>query len=315
MKSNLEAINKQGVSIVIPCYNSELTLGSVLTDLGSEFRNSRITRYEIILVIDCAKDNTLRVALAQQKENSKIRILVLNKNFGQHAAIFAGLDQAKFDFIVTMDDDGQHLPSNVQSLLVPLCGDIDVVYGVPRVEEHSHVRNFFSRTAKYVTFKLLKIENARDISAFRAFKKIVIEGIEFRSLTSAVVDVVLNWNTNRFLAVKVDMAKRIAGKSNYTYYKLFKFALQMIIGYSIRPLRIATIVGLTIFFISSLVSVGLIIRSVRGEIVVPGYFSLSLFVLFLGSIQLITLGLIGEYLGKIHEHSMGKPLYLIKEVY
>ena len=315
MKSNLEAINKQGVSIVIPCYNSELTLGSVLTDLGSEFRNSRITRYEIILVIDCPKDNTLRVALAQQKENSKIRILVLNKNFGQHAAIFAGLDQAKFDFIVTMDDDGQHLPSNVQSLLVPLCGDIDVVYGVPRVEEHSHVRNFFSRTAKYVTFKLLKIENARDISAFRAFKKIAIEGIEFRSLTSAVVDVVLNWNTNRFLAVKVDMAKRIAGKSNYTYYKLFKFALQMIIGYSIRPLRIATIVGLTIFFISSLVSVGLIIRSVRGEIVVPGYFSLSLFVLFLGSIQLITLGLIGEYLGKIHEHSMGKPLYLIKEVY
>jgi undecaprenyl-phosphate 4-deoxy-4-formamido-L-arabinose transferase len=130
-----------------------------------------------------------------------------------------------------------------------------------------------------------------------------------------VVDVVLNWNTNRFLAVQVDMAKRIAGKSNYTYYKLFKFALQMIIGYSIRPLRIATIVGLTIFFISSLVSVGLIIRSVRGEIVVPGYFSLSLFVLFLGSIQLITLGLIGEYLGKIHEHSMGKPLYLIKEVY
>jgi glycosyltransferase involved in cell wall biosynthesis len=315
MSSSLETINKQGVSIVIPCYNSELTLGGVLTDLCSEFRDSRITRYEIILVVDCPKDNTLQIALARQKENSKIRILVLNRNFGQHAAIFAGLDQAKFNFIVTMDDDGQHLASNVQSLLVPLCGDIDVVYGVPKVEEHSHIRNFFSRTAKYVTFKLLKIENTKDISAFRAFKKIAIEGIEFRSLTSAVVDVVLNWNTNRFLAVKVDMAKRITGKSNYTYYKLFKFALQMIIGYSIRPLRIATIVGLIIFFISSAVSVGLIFRSVTGEIVVPGYFSMSLFVLFLGSIQLITLGLIGEYLGKIHEHSMGKPLYLIKEVY
>jgi len=270
-------------------------------------------RYEIILVIDGPKDNTLQIALEQQKENPKIRILVLNQNFGQHAAIFAGLSQAKFNFIVTMDDDGQHLASHVPNLLLPLCGDIDVVYGIPRIEEHNHIRNFFSRAAKYVTFKLLKIQNTKDISAFRAFKKLVIDGIDFRFLTSAVVDVVLNWNTNRFLTVKVDMAKRIEGRSNYTYLKLFKFALQMIIGYSIRPLRIATMAGLMIFSISATVSVGLIYRSVMGEIVVPGYFLLTLFVLFLWSLQLITLGLIGEYVGKIHEHSMRKPLYLIRE--
>ena len=300
---------------MIPCFGSAATLAGVVMGTRETFIKLEISRYEILLVIDDASKETIRAAKKIQEETTEVKVIELTRNYGQHAAIFAGLDQAKFNFIVTMDDDGQHLASNVQSLLVPLCGDIDVVYGVPKVEEHSHIRNFFSRTAKYVTFKLLKIENTKDISAFRAFKKIAIEGIEFRSLTSAVVDVVLNWNTNRFLAVKVDMAKRITGKSNYTYYKLFKFALQMIIGYSIRPLRIATIVGLIIFFISSAVSVGLIFRSVTGEIVVPGYFSMSLFVLFLGSIQLITLGLIGEYLGKIHEHSMGKPLYLIKEVY
>ena len=315
VRASIKTINSQGISVVIPCYNSERTLGKVLEDIKSEFKTLQIEKYEIILVLDGPRDGTMSVALDHQRRNRKIRVLELNKNFGQHAAIFAGLDEVKFNFIVTMDDDGQHPVSSIYDLVTPLCADVDVVYGVSRLEEHSHIRNFFSRFAKYITFKLLTIENAKDISAFRAFKRITVEGTEFRYLTSAVVDVVLNWNTSRFLAVKVDMAKRTTGKSNYNYYKLFKFAIQMITGYSVRPLRIATVVGFITFAISLAISAGLIVQSFRGEIVVPGYFSLSLFVLFLGSIQLLTLGLIGEYLGKIHEHSMRKPLYVIKTTY
>jgi undecaprenyl-phosphate 4-deoxy-4-formamido-L-arabinose transferase len=310
----VEKINAQGVSVVIPCYNSEQTLGNLLEDIHLEFKQKCITEYEIILVLDGPRDGTLKVAIDQQKKNKKITILELNKNFGQHAAIFAGLDESKFNFIVTMDDDGQHPVKSVYDLLAPLCGDIDVVYGVATQEEHNLIRSFFSRATKYLTFKLLDIPNAKDLSAFRAFKKIAITGTNFKKLTSGVVDVVLHWNTNKFLTIKVEMSKRTNGKSNYNFYTLTKFAIQMITGYSVKPLRIATMVGLVTFLASFMLLTSIVIQALRGEIIVAGYASLSLFVLFLGSIQLLTLGLIGEYLGKVHEHSMGKPHYLVKNV-
>jgi undecaprenyl-phosphate 4-deoxy-4-formamido-L-arabinose transferase len=310
----VKEINRQGVSVVIPCYNSEQTLGHLLEDINLEFKEKRITKYEIILVLDGPRDGTLHVAINQQKRDKKIIILELNKNFGQHAAIFAGLEESKFNFIVTMDDDGQHPVKSIYDLLAPLCGEIDVVYGVATREEHNFVRSFFSRASKYLTFKLLNIPNAKDLSAFRGFKKITITGTNFKNLTSGVVDVVLHWNTNKFLTIKVEMSKRTEGKSNYNFYTLSKFAIQMITGYSVRPLRISTMAGILTFLASFVLLTSIAIQAVRGEIIVAGYASLSLFVLFLGSIQLLTLGLIGEYLGKVHELSMGKPHYLVKQV-
>lgn len=301
--------------MVIPCYNSEKTLGQILDRIKLDFEDRGIRKYEVILVVDSPTDKTLSVAIEHQKQNGKIVILELNKNFGQHAAIFAGLTEVNYDFIVTMDDDGQHPVSEIISLLIPLCGDFDVVYGIAEVDEHNFLRNVFSRLAKYFAFKLLNIPNAKNISAFRAFKRITIEGIDFTHLTNAVVDVVLHWNTNNFLSIKVRMVKRAEGKSNYSFYKLSKLAVQMITGYSVRPLRIATMAGLVTFFASVVLLMTITIQSIRGEIVVAGYASLSLFVLFLGAIQLITLGLIGEYLGKVHENSMGKPQYLVKNIY
>jgi undecaprenyl-phosphate 4-deoxy-4-formamido-L-arabinose transferase len=214
-----------------------------------------------------------------------------------------------------MDDDGQHPVESIFDLLAPLCGEIDVVYGVATREEHNFIRSFFSRASKYLTFKFLKIPNAKDLSAFRAFKKITIAGTNFKNLSSGVVDVVLHWNTNKFVTIKVEMSKRTKGKSNYSFYTLAKFAIQMITGYSVRPLRIATMAGLLTFLGSFILLTTIAIQALRGEIIVAGYASLSLFVLFLGSIQLLTLGLIGEYLGKVHEHSMGKPHYLVKSVF
>ena len=315
MKTNLELINAQGVSVVIPCFNSEKTLGKVLSELKMEFSSWQIENYEVILVMDSPQDKTIDVALDHQEENHRIVILELNKNFGQHAAIFAGLNEVKFNFIVTMDDDGQHPVSELYALLSPLCEDFDVVYGVAAEDRQSFFRNIFSKFSKYLVFKLLKIQNAKEMSAFRAFKKIAISGIDLTKLTNAVVDVVLNWNTNRFHSVKIDMLKRSEGKSNYSLYSLLKMSIQLVTGYSVRPLRIASIVGLITFVGSFTLLAFITTQAVRGEIVVAGYASLSLFVLFLGSIQLLSLGLIGEYLGKVHEHSMGKPHYVVKRIF
>lgn len=314
MESRIKALNSHGISVVIPCFNSELTLGKVLDEITLEFKISKIRNYEIILVLDSPEDNTLQVAINQQKTNHNIIVMELNKNFGQHAAIFAGLSQANYNFIVTMDDDGQHPVNRILDLVSPLCEGFDVVYGVANKKEHNFLRNTLSKLIKFLIFKSMKIDNARNLSAFRAFKKTAVDGIEFRDLTSAIVDVVLNWNTNKFHTIKVDMSKRSIGKSNYNSFKLIKFAIQMITGYSIRPLRLATFAGLLTFFASFIILISLIIQTLKGEIVVAGYASLSLFILFLGAIQLLTLGLIGEYLGKVHEKSMGKPLYLIKSI-
>jgi glycosyltransferase involved in cell wall biosynthesis len=311
----IETINSEGVSVVIPCYNSEQTLGHLLGEIESEFKEKSVINYEIILVVDGPKDGTLEVAIDQQAKNKKITVLELNRNFGQHAAIFAGLEESRLNFIVTMDDDGQHPVKSIYDLITPLCGDIDVVYGVSNVEEHNVLRNFFSRATKYITYKLLNIPNAKNISAFRGFKRIAMKGVDFRALTSAVVDVVLHWNTNKFQTVQVQMSKRANGKSNYNLYSLTKFAIQMITGYSVRPLRIATFAGLLTFFASFILLISIAIQALNGKIIVAGYTSLSLFVLFLGSTQLLTLGLIGEYLGKVHEHSMGKPHFLVKKVF
>ena len=310
----IEAINSEGVSVVIPCYNSEQTLGQLVQDIASEFKEKSVINFEIILVVDGPRDRTLEVAIDQQKKNKKITVLELNKNFGQHAAIFAGLQESRFNFIVTMDDDGQHPVESIYDLIAPLCGDVDVVYGISNEEEHDILRNFFSKATKYITYKLLNIPNAKNISAFRGFKRIAVNGVNFQGLTSAVVDVVLHWNTSKFHIIRVQMSKRANGKSNYNFYSLAKFAVQMITGYSVRPLRIATMIGLLSFLGSFFLLFSIALRAINGDIVVAGYASLSLFVLFLGSIQLLTLGLMGEYLGKVHEHSMGKPHYLIKRV-
>ena len=315
MAKIVEAINSQGVSVVIPCYNSEESLGQLVEEIASEFKEKSIINYEIILVVDGPRDRTLEVAIDQQKKNKKIIVLELNRNFGQHAAIFAGLQESRFNFIITMDDDGQHPVGSIYDLIVPLSGDVDVVYGVSKVEEHNVLRNFFSRATKYITYKLLNIPNAKNISAFRGFKRIAMKGVDFQGITSAVVDVVLHWNTNKFQTIQVEMSKRVKGKSNYNLYSLTKFAIQMITGYSVRPLRIATFAGLLTFFASFILLISIATQALNGKIVVAGYASLSLFVLFLGSIQLLTLGLIGEYLGKVHEHSMGKPHYLVKKVF
>lgn len=314
MNTIVDAINSEGVSVVIPCYNSEQTLRQLLGDIESEFKERSVRNYEIILVVDGPRDRTLEIAINAQRKNERVTVLELNRNFGQHAAIFAGLEHSRLNFIVTMDDDGQHPAESIYDLIVPLCGDVDVVYGVSNKEEHSVIRNFLSKVAKHITYKLLNIPNAKNLSAFRGFKRIAVQGVDFQGLTSAVVDVVLYWNTNKFQTIHVNMSKRTKGKSNYSFYTLTKFAIQMITGYSVRPLRIATLAGLLIFLASFMLLVSITIQAINGEIIVAGYASLSLFVLFLGSIQLLTLGLIGEYLGKVHEHSMGKPHYLIKRV-
>lgn len=315
MDNELVEIREGGVSVVIPCFNSTKALFEVVRQLEIAFIEQNIVKFEIILVIDDPGEPAILFAKEIQREIPTVVIIELSKNYGQHAAIFAGLALCKNDFIVTMDDDGQHPGSEVISLLRKFDNETDVVYGIAINGEHKLLRNLTSRWAKYVTYKLLNIKNARNISAFRAFRRFTVMNLEFQYMTNAVVDVVLNWSTDKFTVAEIEMRKRQEGKSNYSYRKLARFTVQMITGYSIRPLRIATIIGFVTFLISFGISMVLIIQEIMGNITVPGYASVSLFILIIGSTQLLTIGIIGEYLGRVHENSMRKPLYSVKKIH
>ena len=305
-----------GLSVVIPCYKSEFFLNKNVSEIYlalQAMRGSQIASFEIILVVDGSPDNTISVAQELADSHPEIHLLHLTRNFGQHAAIFAGIQAAKLTWVLTLDDDGQHPADAISTLLEAITPDTDVVYGVSKVEEHTLVRNFFSRQAKYFTFKILNVENAKHLSAFRVFRKSLIDNVDLDHLTNGVVDVVLTWNTTRFATVEIEMKKRPSGQSNYNITALIKFAIQMITGYSTRPLRLVTLLGLGTFVVSGFGAIVVLIEWALGNITVPGYTTLVFLILIMGSLQLFALGIIGEYLGRIHEKSMGKPLFTIRD--
>jgi glycosyltransferase involved in cell wall biosynthesis len=306
-------ISNIGLSVVIPCYQSEFSLEDVVIGIRDALNQIDFFNYEILLVLDGPTDGTTEIAFGLQSKFSECRVIELSRNFGQHAAIFAGISYSKYEVIATLDDDGQHMPSELPALINELDIDTDLVYGIPHDDEHNFMRNIASKTFKYGLFRILGMKNARDISAFRIFRKSLLQNVDLQKISMGTVDVSLHWSTTRIRTVKTMMPKRIAGKSNYTFRTLFKFAIQMIIGYSVKPLKFALILGLLGFLASSLLTLYFLIQYVNGNIEVAGFSTLAILITALASIQLMTLGILGEYIASIHQKSIGKPMFNIRK--
>lgn len=313
MNNSEEFIKSKDLSIVIPCYKSEDYLKKNVISLLEVLKKELQLEFEILLVVDGSPDNTIFIAKDLSSTYTEVRAIELSKNFGQHAALFAGISQAQGDLILTMDDDGQHDPSGIPTLLNSLVPELDVVYGISDKEEHSFYRNIASRLAKVFIFRVLGIKNARHISAFRLLRREVIANIDFSILSNGTLDVIINWNTDKISWTEIRMIQRPHGKSNYRLVGLIRFTFDMITNYSTRPLRVATVFGILGFFITGAFAAFIVFASVNGIIKVPGYASIAILISTLGSIQLLTLGIIGEYLGKIHEKSFNKPTFTIRK--
>lgn len=301
------------LDIIIPVYNSEKTIGTLLQSLLAE-KNLKIYDLGIILVNDGSNDDSLKVCGSFVESHPNTMVIDLMKNYGQHSALFAGISHSTAEIIVTMDDDGQHLPSSISSLLVALTPDVDVVYGIAQEDEHSWSRNLGSRLFKGLVFRGLGIKDSSRTSAFRAIRAKVFKGIDLTDLSSGILEVAINWNTSRIKSIEVPMNLRKIGKSNYSYYKLFKFAIAMLTSYSTRPLRFATLVGVIGFVFSLSLSGYYLYFALSGGVKVEGFSTLVILISLLGSIQLITLGIIGEYLGKVHEKNIGKPIFVVRDI-
>ena len=311
--------NKQmpSISAVVPVFNSEKTL----QELYSRLTKSLITHcsdYEIIFINDASQDNSSNAIHSIAENDENVKCIDFNKNYGQHNALLCGIRQAKYEFIVTLDDDLQNPPEEIPILLEKLDQGYDVVYGYPKNEQHGLFRNLASMLTKMALKTTMGISVARHVSAFRVFRTELRDSFSDYKGSFISIDVLLSWGTNSFSAIPVNHEKRVKGKSNYTFRKLVRHAANMVTGFSVLPLQIASIIGFILAIFGLFVLLYVAGRFLLEGSPVPGFpFIASIIAIFSGA-QLLAIGIIGEYLARIHFRTMNKPQYVIqyqKETY
>lgn len=300
------------LSIVIPCFRSSATLPPLVQGIDAVVSPEQ-RPYEVVLVVDDDRDDTWAVAGELAARYPAVRTIRLARNYGQHNALVAGIRAAGHDVIVTMDDDLQHPPEEIPVLLRALTPQYDLVYGVACAEEHNVARSLASRLVKRALATALQIPDARSVSAFRAFRAHLTPAFDQLAGPHACIDVTLSWATSRVTATTVQMRRRQDGRSGYTLGALLRHTGNMVFGYSTAPLRLVTGVGLAIGVVGLLLAAELAWSYFRGTTTVAGFTTVATMVALFASAQLVALGVLGEYIGRIHTGGMGRPTYIIRE--
>ena len=300
------------VSIVIPVYNSEHILPDLISCLN-KILPTICSKFEVILVNDGSQDSSWNVITRLSEDYRWVRGFNLMRNYGENNALLCGIRSAKNEIIVTMDDDLQHPPSEISKLISKLIEGYDVVYGTPRKEEHGLFRNLASVYIKRFIRVALGISIASDISSFRAFRTILREAFANYKSPNVLIDVLLTWGTTRFATVSVRRDKRRVGRSNYTMSKLIVHVINMITGFSTLPLRVASIIGFSLTFIGIIILIYVIGSYLIKGADVPGFTFLASIITVFSGAQLFSIGIIGEYLGRMHSTMMERPVYVVRE--
>jgi glycosyltransferase involved in cell wall biosynthesis len=299
------------LSAVVPVYNSESMLPTLVQKLVAVL-SPLASRFEIVLVNDCSRDASWKAIEALAAQDPRVRGIDLMRNFGQHNALLAGIRQADGDVIVTLDDDLQNPPEEIPKLLDRLKEGLDVVYGYPEKESHGLFRTLASKMTKIAVQEGTGKEIARKISTFRAFRSKLRQSFTDYRSPFLSIDVLLSWSTNRFAAIPVRHDPRAQGRSQYSLRKLLLHALNMMTGFTTWPLRLASVMGLglTLFGVALLAYVLLRYLVTGGS--VPGFPFLAASMALFSGAQLFSLGVIGEYLSRIHFRLMERPTYAVR---
>ncbi len=301
----------QSISIVIPVYNSEKSLPILFERLGAELPKVA-SQWEVILVNDGSRDRSWQCIEKSLSTYPWLRGIDLMRNYGQHNALLCGIRSAQYDVIMTMDDDLQNPPEEIGKLLAKLQEGFDAVYGYPRAESHGLFRNLASQITKRVLQAGMGVEVASRVSSFRAFRAEVREAfVDYRGAFVSI-DVLLSWSTARFAAIPVSNPPRELGESNYTLRKLIAHALNMVTGFSVVPLQIASILGFVFAIFGFATLAYVLVRYVIQGGSMPGFPFLASVISIFSGVQLFSLGILGEYLARIHFRTMDRPCYAVR---
>jgi glycosyltransferase involved in cell wall biosynthesis len=301
------------ISVVVPTYNSELSLPGLVSRLQPVLE-SAAADYELILVDDASRDGTWRVIQDLAQSNPWIRGVHLMRNYGQHNALLCGIRLARFELIVTMDDDLQHPPEEIPKLLDKLSPNADVVYGTPSTQQHGFWRDLASQVTKTALQSAMGAPIARKAGAFRLFRTQLRDAFASYDGAYVSVDVLLTWGTTRFDAIEVRHEQRRLGTSNYTFRKLLVHSLNMVTGFSIWPLQLASLIGFFFTVVGTAALLFVVVHYLIYGGVVPGFSFLASMIAIFSGAQLFALGIIGEYLARMHMRSMRHPAYTVREV-
>ena len=299
------------LSVVVPVYNSAPLLPTLVERLEPVLE-AYGAPFELVFVDDSSRDDSWSVVRELAGRHPWVRGVHLMRNYGQHNALLCGIREARHDRIATLDDDLQHPPEELPKLLAHLDEGYDVVYGTPEAEQHGLLRDLASRITKMALQSAVGAETARKVSAFRVFKTRLREAFAGYRSQFVSIDVLLTWGSTRFGAVTVRHDPRTVGASNYTFRKLVAHAMNMMTGFSTRPLQFASLVGFAFTLFGMAVLAYVVGRYLLQGTSVPGFpFLASVIAIFSGA-QLFALGIIGEYLARMHFRMMERPPFAVK---
>jgi glycosyltransferase involved in cell wall biosynthesis len=304
---------KEKVSIVIPVYNAEHTIEKLTSELISEL--SRSYHLEIVLVNDKSVDNSENVCIALfNKYPAIVSFFSLAKNVGEHNTVMAGLNKITGEYAVIMDDDFQN-PINEVRRLVKFAtrSDYDVVYSFYEKKKHSFIRNMGSLFNDRVANWMLKKPKDLYLSSFKVIRRSLVDEIVKYDLPFPYIDGLILRSTDNIGKFKVKHASRKTGKSGYTFSKLVSLWLNMFINFSILPLRAATLLGFAFGGLGFVFGILTVIERLSNPGLPQGYAFLFVFIAVISSVQLISVGILGEYIGRFYLSQSKKPQYIIKK--
>jgi len=299
-----------GLSIVVPVFRSEKTLNELVNRITKSISNKSV---EIILIDDARDDGTWTTICSIARQNSMVTGIRLGRNSGQHGALLAGVRAAKFQTVVTLDDDLQNPPEEINKLIDALVPGVDVVYGVSTEVKQNFYRRAGSKLVRKFFASTLGFNSAVSMSSFRTFRTVLREGFNTALGPNVSLDALLTWSTTRFTVVEVKHDERKVGDSHYTFRKLVRFMIDMATGYSALPLRLASALGFLTISFGAVLLVYVIGRPIITGERVQGFPMLASTIIIFSGVQIFLLGVLGEYIGRMHFRVMNKPTYMVAE--
>ncbi len=298
-------------SIIIPIYNEEENIAELYRRLTNVME--KLGAFEIIMVDDGSSDKSWQIIKDLHEKDSRVKGLSFSRNFGHHIAITAGMDHAQGKAIILMDGDLQDQPEEIPKLLKKFNEGYELVYGIRKEKKDSILK----RLTSFIFWRLINsfsgINIPRNQTLLRIFDRKILDALNSMRERSRFIHGMIAWTGFKTAVQEVEHAARERGKSKYNVIKLFRLAFNAITSFSTLPLRLATYIGLLSAGVGMFYGFYFIYKKIFLGIPVLGYASIIVAVLFVGGIQLLILGIIGEYIGRVYQEVQARPIYIIKE--
>lgn len=308
-------MKKKLLSIVVSCYNEDKALPFFYEEVGKVVKDIKGLDYELIFVDDGSSDNTLNIIKAYSKLDKKVKFISFSRNFGKEAAMIAGLEYSKGDFVTLMDADLQDPPSLLPKMYEIINKEGYDIVGTRRVTRSGEpkIRSFFARKFYRIINKMSRVEMVDGARDFRLMKRKVVDAIlsmkEYNRYSKGIFSFVgfkTKW-------LEYENIERVAGKTKWSFWKLFKYAIEGIVGFSTFPLVLSALIGLLFCILAFIMIIVIILKTLIFGDPVSGWPSTICIIFFIGGIQLFVMGIIGEYLAKTYMETKNRPIYIISE--